>query len=316
MDKQEIIEYCLTLPEVYEDDAFGGSWTAIRHSITRKGFAFIYKRDDKLCVNLRCPPLKADFLRQLYKDVSSGYRMNKGYWNAVTVCGDVPEQELRDMIDESYELAKPKPPKITSKQAKPKAIQIRWPENLYRAVLGDEYTAMPDNAEESAMYALSKLRAREQNMILARFRDNKKYAAIGAEYGISKTRVSQINDHSIRKLRNPKRSRYFTHLSQALASDRFADATTPEERRNILTKRYGEQHVCDLESLSIEELRLSNRAHNRLLLSGVNTLADLAMLTLPELLNLRLLGREAYDEIMAACEKYGIRIMDGSELYE
>jgi len=314
MNEQEIIEYCLSFPDAYEDYSFGGAWTAIRHRANRKGFAFLFQQNDKLCVNLRCPPFKADFLRQVYRDVAPGYRMNKDYWNMVTVGGDVQDQDLRDMIDESYRLIKPKQKRAVPKQEKPQVVQIHWPETLYRAVFGLKDAAVPDNAEEAAKHALSKLKAREQAMILARFRDKKIYATIGAEHGISNSRASQIVDRALRKLRNPRRSRYLTHLDQALESDHFAETTSPEERREMLINRHGAQHIQALESLDISELGLGNMAYNRLLLNGIHTLADLAMLTLPELLNLRFLGTEAYGEIMDACKKNGIRIMADEEL--
>jgi len=238
--------------------------------------------------------------------------MVKGSWIAVTVGGDVTDHELRDMIDESYASIKPTPKKVKSKQANPKAMQILWPENLYRDVLGNKYVGLPDNAEEAVLYALSKLRPREQDLVLARCRDNKKYKAMGAERGITGSRVSQIIVRSIRKLRHPKRSRYFTHFHEALESDRFAEATTQEERREILINRHGEG-IQALESLRVSDLRLSNAANNHLIINDVLTLGDLVMLTQPELLNLRNSEPEAFEEILAVCEKYGVKLLDGEE---
>jgi predicted DNA-binding protein (MmcQ/YjbR family) len=34
--------------------------------------------------------------------------MNKEHWNTVYMDGDVPEQELREMIEHSFDLTKPK----------------------------------------------------------------------------------------------------------------------------------------------------------------------------------------------------------------
>lgn len=69
----------------------------MRHSVTRKGFAFIYEQNEQLCVNLKCDPLEADFLRQLYRDVTPAHHMNKTYWHIVTLGGDVPEDELHQI---------------------------------------------------------------------------------------------------------------------------------------------------------------------------------------------------------------------------
>jgi len=108
MDKRNLIEYCLTYADALEDYPFDENWTAVRHSGSKKNFAFIYERDGKLCVNLKCDPMKSDFLRQIYMSVTPAYHMNKEHWNTVTIGGDVPKAELFEMIRHSYELTKKK----------------------------------------------------------------------------------------------------------------------------------------------------------------------------------------------------------------
>jgi predicted DNA-binding protein (MmcQ/YjbR family) len=108
MNERELIDYCLTLPDAYEDYPFGEGWCVMRHRKNKKGFAHIYERYGGLCVNLKCEPLEADFLRQAFADVTPAYHMNKTHWNAVTLGGDVPEEELKRMVGRSYDLIKPK----------------------------------------------------------------------------------------------------------------------------------------------------------------------------------------------------------------
>jgi len=113
MTRQAIIDFCLTLPATYEDYPFAsiadiGIWTVMRHRTNKKSFAYIYERHGKLCVNLKCDPLEADFLCQMFTDVTPGYHMNKTHWNTVTIGGDVPDTELMRMIEQSYDLIKPK----------------------------------------------------------------------------------------------------------------------------------------------------------------------------------------------------------------
>jgi predicted DNA-binding protein (MmcQ/YjbR family) len=103
----------LILPAAYEDYPFDdpdevGAWAVMRHRANRKGFAHIFERNGKLCVNLKCDPIEADFLRQAYRDITPAYHMNKTHWNTVTLGGDVPEHELERMIGHSYDLIKPK----------------------------------------------------------------------------------------------------------------------------------------------------------------------------------------------------------------
>ena len=80
----------------------------MRHRTNRKSFAFIYERHGKLCVNLKCKPLEADFLRQIFRDVTPAYHMNKEHWNTVALGGDVPDRELKRMIGRSYALIRPR----------------------------------------------------------------------------------------------------------------------------------------------------------------------------------------------------------------
>jgi predicted DNA-binding protein (MmcQ/YjbR family) len=113
MKRRELIDHCLTFPASYEDypfDSIGdpGAWTVMRHRTNKKSFALIYERNGKLHVNLKCDPFEADFLRQAYMDVTPGWHMNKTHWNTVTLGGDVHDDELKRMIERSYNLIKPK----------------------------------------------------------------------------------------------------------------------------------------------------------------------------------------------------------------
>ena len=113
MTRQELISFCLTFPSAYEDYPFdgiadAGAWTVMRHRTNKKSFALIYERNGKLCINLKCDPFEADFLRQVFVDVTPAYHMNKVHWNTVALGGDVPEDELKQMVSWSYDLIKPK----------------------------------------------------------------------------------------------------------------------------------------------------------------------------------------------------------------
>jgi len=120
MTRRELIGFCLTFPAAYEDYPFDdltqteNPWTVMRHRGNKKSFAFIYERGGRLCVNLKCDPLEADFLRSVFAYITPGYHMNKTHWNTVYIgagspCdSDIPKDELRRMIANSYDLIKPK----------------------------------------------------------------------------------------------------------------------------------------------------------------------------------------------------------------
>lgn len=113
ISRKQLIEYCLTLPQAYEDYPFDeiaddNATTVMRHGANKKSFALIMRHKGELYLNLKCEPLEADFLRQMYEGVIPGYHMNKTHWNTIIIGGDVPDEEIRRQIDTSYGLVKPK----------------------------------------------------------------------------------------------------------------------------------------------------------------------------------------------------------------
>lgn len=111
MTKDEIIGYCLSYPGTYEDYPFGEEWTVMRHQGNKKSFALIYHHNGHLCVNLKCDPDRAHFLRLAFKEVKPAYHMNKEHWNTVILDGELADDDLHDMVRHSFELTKPKRPK-------------------------------------------------------------------------------------------------------------------------------------------------------------------------------------------------------------
>ncbi|MEF9973888.1 MAG: MmcQ/YjbR family DNA-binding protein [Clostridia bacterium] len=108
MTRRELIAHCLTYPGAVEDYPFEDrNSTVLRHATNRKWFALIFERDGKCCINLKCYPMEADFLRQVFSSVTPAWHMNKVHWNTVSLGGDVSDDELFDMIASSFALTKP-----------------------------------------------------------------------------------------------------------------------------------------------------------------------------------------------------------------
>ncbi|MCC2528485.1 MULTISPECIES: MmcQ/YjbR family DNA-binding protein [Bacillus] len=108
MTLNEIIDYCLSYPDTYKDYPFGEGWTVMRHKGNKKLFALIFHLDGHLCINLKCEPERANFLRSIYKEVKPGYHMNKDHWNTIILDGALSKETLGDMVQHSFELTKPK----------------------------------------------------------------------------------------------------------------------------------------------------------------------------------------------------------------
>ena len=104
--KKEIIDYCLTLLNVYEDYPFDDITATIRHNKNKKIFAIITEKNGFVNISLKGLPEENYLLRDMYESIIPGYHLNKEHWNTVVIDGNVPEEIIIDMIDKSYELTK------------------------------------------------------------------------------------------------------------------------------------------------------------------------------------------------------------------
>ncbi len=104
-EKKEVVRFCMSFPDVYEDYPFDdGNWCVMRHKGTKKTFAYIYEREGHLWVNVKCDPQWRDFWRNAFASVVPAYHMNKKHWNAIILDGTVPDKDNERMIAESYDL--------------------------------------------------------------------------------------------------------------------------------------------------------------------------------------------------------------------
>lgn len=107
VEKKEVISYCLTYQDVYEDYPFHDpNWCVIRHKKSKKVFAWIFEREEHIWVNVKSSPEWIDVWRQSFQSVLPAYHLNKKYWNSIILDGTVPDKEICRMIGESYDLTK------------------------------------------------------------------------------------------------------------------------------------------------------------------------------------------------------------------
>ncbi len=109
MDLAGFRESCLTKPGAVEETPFGPDNLVFK--VGGKMFALASLDEVPPRVNLKCDPERALDLRDRYESVQPGYHMNKRHWNTVEFTGEVPDAELRRMIDDSYELVAKSLPK-------------------------------------------------------------------------------------------------------------------------------------------------------------------------------------------------------------
>jgi predicted DNA-binding protein (MmcQ/YjbR family) len=101
MTKEELISYCLNKPGAWDDLPFDETTLVIK--VGKKMFA-LFGEEEPARMNLKSEPMNAIILRQKHAAIIPGYHMNKKHWNTVINNGTIEDEELIQMIDESYKL--------------------------------------------------------------------------------------------------------------------------------------------------------------------------------------------------------------------
>ena len=101
MNIEDYRDYCLAKKGETEESPFGPD--TLVYKVMGKMFA-LSGIDNFEFINLKCEPDKAIDLREQYHSVKPGYHMNKKLWNSVYIDGDVTDEFIYEMIDESYDL--------------------------------------------------------------------------------------------------------------------------------------------------------------------------------------------------------------------
>lgn len=110
--RQDAISYGLTFENTYLDTPFKDTnWQLIRIKGSRKAFLWIYEKDGVINLNVKVDPQWREFWRQTYKSVVAGYHQNKEHWNTIILDGNVPDEDVKRMIAESYDIITDSPTK-------------------------------------------------------------------------------------------------------------------------------------------------------------------------------------------------------------
>ena len=74
------------------------------YKVMNKMFALMSLKEGVINLNLKCQPDDALGYRDIYECVIPGYHMNKKHWNTIIINGEMKDEILLDMLDESYDL--------------------------------------------------------------------------------------------------------------------------------------------------------------------------------------------------------------------
>jgi len=117
MTRKELDEYLLSKTYTRLDYPFGEEAAVFKVNVTplKKGsskndkpdekmFALVNEKKDPINISLKCDPQLAEVLREKYESVMPGYHLNKKHWNTLVLSGQLPDDEVKDLINLSYRL--------------------------------------------------------------------------------------------------------------------------------------------------------------------------------------------------------------------
>jgi len=108
MNKEAIIQFCLSLPNTFEDRPFQDDYetVVIKHIDNKKWFALLMKVNENLYLNVKTAPEYSELLRNSYQYIIPAYHMNKQHWNTIIISDKIDVSLVKELIEQSYELTK------------------------------------------------------------------------------------------------------------------------------------------------------------------------------------------------------------------
>ncbi len=102
MTAAELRRWCLRHEGANEGFPFGAETSVFK--VAGKIFALSALDGAPLEVSVKCDPDLAVELRRTYPEIRPGYHLNKRHWNTIALDGTLPDQLVRDLVEDSYDL--------------------------------------------------------------------------------------------------------------------------------------------------------------------------------------------------------------------
>jgi predicted DNA-binding protein (MmcQ/YjbR family) len=103
---EELKSKCLEMPGAEETFPFTEGVSVFK--VAGKIFAIAPLDDEPLKVSVKCDPELGEQLRAAHESIVPGYHLNKRHWLTVTLGGDAPDELVAQLIEDSYDLVKPR----------------------------------------------------------------------------------------------------------------------------------------------------------------------------------------------------------------
>ncbi|MEE3469867.1 MAG: methylated-DNA--[protein]-cysteine S-methyltransferase [Butyrivibrio hungatei] len=110
--REEALRYGSSFPDTYQEAPFHDpNWQLVRVKKSKKAFLWTYEKDGYININLKVDAEWRDLWRKTYKAVLPAYHQNKEHWNTVILDGSIPDDVIKMMIAENYDLITDSPTK-------------------------------------------------------------------------------------------------------------------------------------------------------------------------------------------------------------
>lgn len=110
--REEALAYGLSFPNTYQEAPFHDpNWQLVRVKGSKKAFLWTYERNGYINLNVKADPEWRDFWRGTYQSVVAGWHQNKEHWNTIILDGTIPDDDIKRMIAESYDIITDSPSK-------------------------------------------------------------------------------------------------------------------------------------------------------------------------------------------------------------
>jgi predicted DNA-binding protein (MmcQ/YjbR family) len=103
MTWEELREHCLSLPGAMETFPFEPTVSVFK-TANGKIFGITTEKADPIDISVKCDPAIGEALRGQYASITPGYHLNKRHWITITLNREVPDECVRELVLDSYEL--------------------------------------------------------------------------------------------------------------------------------------------------------------------------------------------------------------------
>jgi predicted DNA-binding protein (MmcQ/YjbR family) len=102
VNARQLRNHCLSFSGAEQTFPFGPETSVFK--VAGKMFAASRLDGEPLSVSLKCEPGLAVQLREAHAAVGPGWHLNKRHWNTVQIDGSLPDEMIKDMVEDSYDL--------------------------------------------------------------------------------------------------------------------------------------------------------------------------------------------------------------------